>query len=170
MSHPPEDILGPRKRKPVPVDPLNAEAERLDIAAARKKARLELDQAKKVLVAKAKNTGNKETVPAKPTNRAQRQPSIEVVEDADEVQSRQRIPPKNPKNILESDDDEPEDDEPDHMATSSKRSNMNKKRYVPSDVDDTIRDTEDDDIPESPEESAEAELRESHFLRRKAMH
>ena len=164
MSHPPVDIPGPRKRKPVPINPLNAEVERLENAAARKKARLELNSGKKVLVAKAKKTGHKETIPAK-LSRAQHQPSIEVVEDADEIQLQQRIPPNNPKNILESDDDEL-----DGMATSSNGSNMN-QRQVPSEVDDDnppplleTEDDEDDDDEEDIEivaESAEAELHES---------
>lgn len=164
MSHPPVDTLGPRKRKAVPINPLNAEAERLENVAARKKARLALNSGKKVLVAKAKNTGHNETLPAKLSNRAQRQPSIEEVEDADDIRSRQRIPPNNPKNIIESDDDEP-----DGMAMSSKGSNKN-KRNLPSEIDDDIPppllETEDDDDDddediEPPTESAEAELRES---------
>ena len=57
MSHPPVDILGPCKWKPVPINPLNAETEQLKNGAAQKKARLELNSGKNELVSKAKNTG-----------------------------------------------------------------------------------------------------------------
>jgi hypothetical protein len=140
----------------------------LENVAAQKKARLELNSGKKVLIAKAKNIGHKETIPAKLSNCAQRQPSIKVVENADEVRSWQRIPPNNPNNILESDDDEP-----DGMAISSKGSNIN-KRHILSEIknknqppllnteddEDNKENVEDIEIIESPAESADTELHE----------
>jgi hypothetical protein len=87
-------------------DPDNIELARLATQAANKKAKL----------SKKNNATNQKSGP-----KLNRQPSIEEVEDTENT--RQRVFPRNPKNILESDDDDVE------MTEATKKVNLSKPRH-----------------------------------------
>ena len=88
-------VAGSRKRKQAFSlnDPDNTELARLATQAARKKAKMSKS-----------NVLEKEPTNQKSGSKSNHQPSIEEVEDVDNT--RQRILPQDPKNVMESDDDD----------------------------------------------------------------
>jgi hypothetical protein len=107
-------VAGNRKRKQAFSlnDPDNIEVARLATQAAKKKTKLS-----KPKLSKKETTTNKKSGP-----KINRQPSVEEVEDEDTENTRHRVFPRNPKNILESDDDDIE------MLEATKKVNLSKPR------------------------------------------
>ena len=92
-------------------DPDNTELARLATQAARKKAKMSKS-----------NVLEKEPTNQKSGSKSNHQPSIEEVEDVDNT--RQRILPRDPKNVMESDDDN--DSEADIPEPIKKKGNLSK--------------------------------------------
>lgn len=166
-------VTGSRKRKPTfsMNDPNNVELARLATQAAKKKAKLSKN-----------NSSEKKTTNPKKSGPINRQPSVE-----DEVEifpPRRAGIPRNPKNIIESSDDDDEPEAPEakknlKKVTPSQNKKTNRKinkKMVPkleqnrqpsvedvdkeseSGDDDDIEDSEMVDVFEKPAESAEGEL------------
>lgn len=98
---------GTRKRKAPPVDPDNAEVVRLQRNAERKQAReaQTLAAAKEPTVAASTQLASHMGTAAVPSTNTSRQPSIKVVDDEDDIQAMHRPKPKNSNTIIESSDD-----------------------------------------------------------------
>ena len=92
-------------------DPDNTELAHLATQAARKKAKMSKS-----------NVLEKEPTNQKSGSKSNHQPSIEEVEDVDNT--RQRILPRDPKNVMESDDDN--DSEADITEPIKKKGNLSK--------------------------------------------
>jgi hypothetical protein len=138
-----------RKHQPTRVDPNNAEAVRLEQARQRKKQRL----------------ANKANNPAKVPNASKsvkqkevnRSVSVEDVEDEDIVKATHRPKAKNPRNILESSEDDDEVVILDHPSKSQRKTPASDNSESESESSEGS-----DNVPEKPEESATAELSEIH--------
>ena len=106
-------VAGNRKRKQAFSlnDPDNIELARLATQAAKKKAKLS-----------KLNLSEKEATNQKSGPKLNRQPSVEEVEDTENTQH--RVFPRNPKNILESDDDDVE------MTEATKKVNLSRPRLL----------------------------------------
>jgi hypothetical protein len=156
-SSPPELISGPRKRKAPPVDPDNSETVRLELISQNKKKRIAKKDPRdaKSVGKTAKRTVNQPVVVTKPVEKITRRASVEVVVDVDDIQPAiNRVQPRNPKNIIESDQDDQDDDEVEvtvPKGSSSKRSSCSENLSA------------DEESGEEAEESDEAELSENLF-------
>lgn len=128
MMSDPQPAKESRKRKPAPVDPDNAEVARLQRNAERKQARL----AQAAKTAAPSSTENNE---APKTKARTRQPSIEVIEDEDNIRASRKEKAKGVRHIIESSDDSDSHGEEDVVET-----------------------VESEEVVEAPAESAEVEL------------
>lgn len=149
------DLLGPRKRKPVPVDPENSEAIRLEQIRNRKKQRLAAaDTEANPAPLKAPTTATTGSAKRANAPSTSRRASVEVVEDEDDVRSFQRPKPKKSTTIIESDDDDI-----DEIPATVSRPTDRRKTQSSQPADESSESSDDEaEIIEQPQESAEAEL------------
>lgn len=134
-----EEISERRKRKPAAVDPDNAEAVRLEQVQARKKQRLANSTAKSAKTANGSKSV-KENLP---------RASVETIEDEEVTKSAQRAKPRNPRHVIESSDD---DDDDITILEKPTQTGASKPQESESES------SENDQVPEEPEESDTAEL------------
>lgn len=147
-----EDLPCQCKRNARAIDPDNSEAIRLQQLCDRKKQRLTEATVHPRPPTAAKVCENVPPAPRAPVPQA----SVEDVEDEDMIQSMHHPKPRNPSTILESSEDDDEDEiqivEP-SMNTQQKKKAARREKAAPVPAP-----SDEDDVPEEPEESAEAEL------------
>lgn len=141
-----EEALGPCKRKPTAVDPDNAEAVRLQQVNNRKKQCLT-----QRTVQPNASTPTISAPAAGPSKAASQQPSIEEVNDEDELRLLNRPKPSNKAVLIESSDDDNEIEitQPRKKKTATQHKSASSPPLLAS-----------EDVPKQPEESYEAELSE----------